>query len=148
VLEGEISKPLEYRLLVPVSALKSAKPPALGEEATQQRQDLDVLPQCCSRRQHAMWRPVQRRHTFHERYVSGRGLVCVHDRGGLLRMSRCSSVGQCLRTEEWVVEKIDYCEEKGWLVYYYTAGRPAPQMLGECEWPSACGLGAEVGLPY
>jgi hypothetical protein len=43
VLEGEISKPLEDRLLVPVSALNSAKPPTPGEVATQQRQGLHVM---------------------------------------------------------------------------------------------------------
>ena len=39
--------------------------------------------------------------------------------------------------KDWVVEGIDYCEEKGWAVYYYAAAESAPpQTLGECEWSS------------
>jgi hypothetical protein len=38
--------------------------------------------------------------------------------------------------KDWVVEGIDYCEEKEWVVYYYAAAKPAPQTLGECEWSS------------
>jgi hypothetical protein len=39
--------------------------------------------------------------------------------------------------EEWVVEGIDYCEEKGWVAYYYAAAlEEAPGALADCEWSS------------
>jgi len=39
--------------------------------------------------------------------------------------------------EEWVVEGIDYCEEKGWLVYYYAATpEEAPVTLADCQYSS------------
>jgi hypothetical protein len=36
-----------------------------------------------------------------------------------------------------VVEGVDYCEEKGWVAYYYAATeKEAPVALADCEWPS------------
>jgi hypothetical protein len=39
--------------------------------------------------------------------------------------------------EEWVVEGIDYCEEKGWAACYYAAAlEEAPVTPADCEWSS------------
>ena len=53
--------------------------------------------------------------------------------------------------KEWVVEGIDYCEEKGWVAYYYAAAlEEAPVTLADCEWSSLCEVvqwALEIELP-
>ena len=37
---------------------------------------------------------------------------------------------------EWVIEGIDYDEDKGWIAYYYDAGQETPAKLSDCEFSS------------
>jgi hypothetical protein len=134
LLEGEIATPLAWdRLVVPVSALKSAKLPQLGETVTHQRKLLDEALQqkaasstetsadaAYTPRAAREWEGVGIREPWPRRLTA--------DEQRLERGTEFKDGGK-----DWVVEGIDYCEEEEWVVYYYEAGKPAPQALGECE---------------
>ena len=137
LLEGEIATPLAWdRLAVPVSALKSAKLPQLGETVTPQRTLLDEAVQqkatssietiadaAYTPRAAREWEGVGTREWPRRLTV---------DEQRLERGTEFKDDGA-----DWVVEGIDYCEDKEWVVYCYAAAESAPpQTLGECEWSS------------
>ena len=133
VLEGEKTKPLKDRLEVQFDAPKQK---VLGEEATHQRQQLDeqmklkaaaniessaeaaYLPRAVREWRGVGLREWPRSLTDDERKLT-RGLRYTED------------------GKEWVVEGIDYCEEKGWVAYYYAATpEEAPVTLADCQYSS------------
>ena len=132
VLEGEKTKPLTGRLEVQFEAPKQK---VLGDEPTHQCQQLNeemklkaaaniessaeaaYLPRAAREWRGVGLREWPRSLTDDERKLK-RGLKYTED------------------GDEWVVEGIDYCEDAGWMAYYYSATEEAPATLGDCEWSS------------
>ena len=135
VLEGEKDKPLQGRLEVEASALQSAKLPVLGAESSKQAQQLDSELQERIGNNAA----TSAEAAFIPRAARPWDVVCLRtwpralseQERGLKRGLKFKDEG-----EEWVIEGIDYDEDKGWVVYYYSAEQEAPAKLSDCEFSS------------
>ena len=135
MLEGEKDKPLQGRLEVEASALQSAKLPVLGAESSKQAQQLD------SELQERIGNDAatSAEAAFIPRAARPWDVVCLRtwpralseQERGLKRGLKFKDEG-----EEWVIEGIDYDEDKGWVVYYYSAEQEAPAKLSDCEFSS------------